>query len=80
MTHFGDTFISVLDAGTFQEVKRIEVGTQIANVAFRPDGRFAYAAVRGENMVAVIDTARMEVVKKLPAGQQPFGLVVMSPP
>ena len=59
---------------------RIQVGKQIANVGFRPDGRYAYATVRGENKVVVIDTARMEVVKELPAGDQPFGLIVMSPP
>ena len=80
VTHFGDPFISVIDAASYREVARIQVGKQIANVGFRPDGRYAYATVRGENKVVVIDTARMEVVKELPAGDQPFGLVIMSPP
>ena len=80
ITHFGDPFISVVDAASYREVARIQVGKQIANVGFRPDGRYAYATVRGENKVVVIDTARMEVVKELPAGDQPFGLIVMSPP
>ncbi len=44
------------------------------------DGRYVYATVTGENKVAVIDTARMEVVKEIAVGRQPWGLVVMSPP
>ena len=63
-----------------REVTRIQIGKRIANVGFRPDGRYAYASVRGENKIAVIDTVLMEVVKELPAGDQPFGLIVMSPP
>lgn len=80
ITHFADDFVAVLDAGTGREVKRIRVGSGLGTVGFRPDGRYAYVTVRGENKVAVIDTARMEVVKELPAGQQPWGLIVMSPP
>jgi YVTN family beta-propeller protein len=49
-------------------------------VAFRPDGRYAYVTVTGENKVAVIDMDSLEVVKELPAGQEPWGLAVMSPP
>ena len=80
VTHFRDEFISVIDAKSYDEVKRIRVGQGIANVTFRPDGRFAYATLHSENKVAVIDTATMEVVKTLPAGDQPFGLIVMSRP
>ena len=80
VTHFRDDFIAVMDAKSYDEVKRIGVGQGVANVAFRPDGRFAYATMPGENKVAVIDTATMEVVKTLPAGDQPFGLIVMPRP
>ena len=45
-----------------------------------PDGGTAYVTVIGENKVVVIDTGRMEVVKEIPAGQKPWGLVIMSPP
>jgi len=30
--------------------------------------------------VAVIDTEKMEVVREIPTGTQPFGLIVMSSP
>lgn len=80
ITHFEDDFVSVMDAATFREVKRIRVGSRLGNVSFRPDGRYAYVAVVGENKVAVIDTARMETVEELAAGQQPWGLIVLSPP
>ena len=80
VTHFQDDFISVIDANSYDEVKRIRVGQGVANVTFRPDGRFAYATLHSENKVAVIDTASLEVVKMLPAGDQPFGLIVMPRP
>jgi YVTN family beta-propeller protein len=35
---------------------------------------------RGTNKVAVIDTAKMEVVQEIPTGTQPFGLIVILPP
>ncbi len=56
------------------------MGQRVANVGFRPDGRYAYATVTGENKVVVIDTGRMEVVKEIGGGQKPWGLVIMSPP
>ena len=80
VTHFEDDFVAVLDAASYEEVARIGVGANVGNVAFRPDGRYAYVSVLGEDKVAVIDTARLEVVLDVPAGQQPWGLVVMSPP
>ena len=48
VTHFRDDFIAVMDAKSYDEVKRIGVGQGVANVAFRPDGRFAYATMPGE--------------------------------
>ncbi len=79
ITHFRDDFVLVLDSATRKEVKRIKTGAA-AIVGFRPDGRYAYATLVQSGKVAVIDTARMEVVKEIAVGQQPWGLVVMSPP
>jgi YVTN family beta-propeller protein len=80
ITHIADNFVTVVDGATFAEVARIPVGTSLANVAFRSDGRYAYVTIIGENKVVVIDTRSRTVVKKIPAGGQPWGLVVMSPP
>lgn len=80
ITHFKDRFIAVIDAKSLEEVARIEVGQGLGNVAFTPDGRFAWVTVIGENVVAVIDTATRQVVERIPAGDKPFGLVLMSPP
>jgi YVTN family beta-propeller protein len=80
VTHIRDTFVSVMDAQSFEELKRIPVGAGAANIGFRPDGRFAYVSLVSANKVAVIDTAKMEVVQEIPTGTQPFGLIVMSPP
>ncbi|MCI0371257.1 MAG: YncE family protein [candidate division NC10 bacterium] len=55
ITHFEDDFVAVVDAATFQEVKRIRVGQRLGVVSFRPDGRYAYVTVLGENKVVVIE-------------------------
>ncbi len=76
ISHFEDNFVSVVDAHAYKEVGRVKVAQGLAVVAFRPDGRFAYVTAFNTNAVAVIDTARRTVVKMIPAGTEPFGLIV----
>ena len=70
----------VLDGSTPAVRGSQKLGKVPVAVAWTPDGRYAYVTVTGENKVAVIDTARMEVVKELPTGKQPWGLVIMPSP
>ena len=76
VTHFEDNFVSVIDTRTFLEVKRIVLAPKLGNVTFRPDGTYAYVSVISANAVAVIDTATYQVVKRIPAGKEPWGLIV----
>jgi YVTN family beta-propeller protein len=69
-----------VDTGIYKEVGRIKVAQGLAVVAFRPDGRFAYVAARNANAVAVIDTESGKVIKMIPAGTTPWGLIVAPPP
>lgn len=78
VTHGNDTFASVLDTRTYKEIKRLEVGQNNQNIGFTRDGRTAFIAVTGANTVAVVDVARLEVIAQVPAGTQPFGLIVLN--
>lgn len=80
VSHFSDNFVSVVDTRTLKEVGRIKVAQGLAVVGFRPDGKFAYVTAKDANAVAVIDTAARKVVKMIPAGRQPWGLLVFPPP
>jgi YVTN family beta-propeller protein len=54
-------------------------GAQItfpAGSALSPDGKFLYVACNGDNSVAVIDTAKMAVVKQASTGYFPYGVAV----
>ncbi len=76
VSHFSDNFVSVVDTGTYKETGRIKVAHGLAVVAFRPDGKFAYVTAKDANAVAVIDTTTRTVVKMIPAGGEPWGLLV----
>lgn len=58
-------------------MKRLEVGQNNANVSFRPDGKYGYVAVTGEDTVAVVEMESLEVEKQLPAGEEPMGLILL---
>jgi len=79
VSHDADNFVSVVDTVTYKEVARIRVTQGLEVVAFKPDGKFAYVTAPTANAVAVIDTAARKVVKMIPAGTTPFGLIVAPP-
>lgn len=80
ISHAQDNFISVVDAQTFKEVNRIKVAQGLAVLAFRPDGKFAYVAAREAHAVGVIDVERQKLIKLIPAGQNPWGIITMPAP
>jgi YVTN family beta-propeller protein len=47
-----------------------------AGSALSPDGKFLYVACNGDNSVAVIDTAKLAVVRQVPTGYFPYGVAV----
>src|SRR5207249_3773910 len=73
-----DAFVSVFDASTYREVKRVEVGLGASNVGFSADGSTAFVSVTRANEVAVIDVASLEPVTRVPTGSQPTGLIVLA--
>ena len=79
VTHLEEDFVLVLDRETGRTVQRIEVGGPQANVSFMPDGTTAYVTVTGRNEVVAIDLVELAVVARIPAGQEPMGLVLLDP-
>ena len=58
-------------------IKRLKVGQNGANVSFRPDGKYGYVPVTGENEVAVVEMESLEVENRLEVGEEPMGLIVL---
>ena len=76
VTHLEEPFVLVLDRDTGQEVQRIDVGGPQANASFLPDGATAYITVTSRNEVVAIDMVELAVVGRIPAREEPMGLVV----
>lgn len=66
--------LTVLDAATRREVKRIKLGRGAAGIQMQPDGARAFVACTPDNYVAVIDLKTLELTGRIDAGQQPDGL------
>lgn len=67
----GGTTVSVVDLNKNKIIQEISVGSCVATVALRPDGKYVYAANyndgrHGHSTLSVIDTATNTVVKTIP--------------
>ena len=60
------TRVVVMDAASRTEIGRLDVAPNA--VLVRPDGAVAFAALRGDDRVAVIDLATLQVVSEIPTG------------
>jgi YVTN family beta-propeller protein len=79
VTHLEETFVLVLEQATGKTVQRIDVGGSQANVSFLPDGSVAYVTVTSRNEVVAIDMIELAVIGRIPAGEEPMGLVIIAP-
>jgi YVTN family beta-propeller protein len=70
----GGPDVTVLDAATRREVKRIPVGRGAAGILMQPDGLRAFVACTPDDYVAIVDLKSMEVTGKIDAGKGPDGL------
>ena len=78
VTNSNDAFVSVFDANTWREVKRVEVGLGGSNVAFSGNGSTAFVALARDNVIAVVDVASLDLVTRIPTGSQPMGLIILN--
>ena len=63
-----------------RQIATIPMGGNVYWLTFGPDGRFCYVAVLSRNEVAVVDTAKKEIVARIPAGSEPKRLIVVTLP
>ena len=66
--------LTVFDAASRRETKRIALGRGAAGIQMQPDGARAYVACTPDNYVAIIDLKTLEIAGRIQAGTQPDGL------
>jgi YVTN family beta-propeller protein len=66
--------LTILDAATRKEIKRLNIGHGAAGILMQPDGSRAFVACSPDNYVAIIDLATLEVTGHIDVGGQPDGL------
>ena len=62
----GENYVSVIDAKTFKEMRRIETAPGPGRVMFTPDGRRAFVVSSFTPEVAVVDTGLYKIIKRIP--------------
>ena len=66
--------LTILDAASRQETKRLKLGHGTAGTLMQPDGARAFVSCSPDNVVAVIDLKTLEVGGHIEAGRDPDGL------
>jgi YVTN family beta-propeller protein len=74
ISSLGGPDVTVLDAATRKEIKRIPVGHGAAGILMQPDGTRVYVACSPDDYVAVIDLKSLRVTGHIDAGHEPDGL------
>ena len=76
ITHFGDEYVSVIDAVTNKLRTTIKVGKHPFGVIFNPQGTRAYVSNYGNNTVSVIDSINDAQIGIISVGKGPKGIVI----
>lgn len=66
--------LTIYDARSHTEIKRLKIGHGAAGILMDPDGSRAFVACSADNYVAIIDLKTLEVTKHLEVGGTPDGL------
>jgi YVTN family beta-propeller protein len=66
--------LTIYDAGSRKEMKRLKIGHGAAGILMDPDGSRAFVACSADNYVAVIDLKTLEVTGHIDVGGVPDGL------
>jgi DNA-binding beta-propeller fold protein YncE len=66
--------VAVVDLGTMQVTRRIDVADLPQEILIRPDGKIVYVSCAGSGKVAAIDLAQWNVQKLIDVGKFADGL------
>jgi len=72
----GGTVAVINVSGEAKLVTEIQVGTRPWGIALSHDGKRLYTANGSSNDVTIVDTATLQVVKKVTVGKSPWGVVL----
>jgi YVTN family beta-propeller protein len=64
-THFGDTWISIIDVAEHKIAARVPAGLGSSHTCFSPEGDFAYVANSLANTITVIDLSSLEATAEI---------------
>jgi YVTN family beta-propeller protein len=78
VTNKSGNTVSIIDAETGEELKRLATGPAPHEVAATPDGRLAFIANYGHNSLTVVDLGELDVAGTVDLGShtRPHGIVV----
>ena len=68
--------VAVIDTKTYKVRKYLLVGQRVWQMAFTPDQKYLLTTNGLSNDISVIDVAGLNVVKSIPVGRLPWGVVV----
>ena len=71
--------VTIYDATTRKEIKRLKPGRGVAGILMDPDGTRAFVACTPDNYIAIIDLKTLEAGRRLEVGGGPDGLAWAAP-
>jgi YVTN family beta-propeller protein len=74
ISSLGGSGLTIYEAITRKEIKRLKLGHGAAGIVIQPDGSRAFVACTPDDSVAVVDLKSLEVVGRIDAGPEPDGL------
>jgi YVTN family beta-propeller protein len=67
-THFGDSWVSILDVAERKIAAQVPAGLGSSHTAFSPEGDRAYIANAIANTITVLDLNTLEATAQMPVG------------
>jgi YVTN family beta-propeller protein len=63
-----------------RQIATIPIGSEVYWLTFKPDGKICYVSARGAKAVAAVDTETKKIIARIPVGEQPKRLIVVTLP
>jgi YVTN family beta-propeller protein len=63
-----------------RQIATIPMGGEVYWLTFTPNGKVCYVSVRGKNRVAAVDTASKKILARIPSGEMPKRVIVVTVP
>jgi DNA-binding beta-propeller fold protein YncE len=74
ISSLGGADLTIIDAATREQTKRVKIGHGAAGILMQPDGSRAYVACSPDGYLAIVDLKSLEVTGHIDAGKEPDGL------